>query len=93
MLHLLKIFMKEIQFHNISFDGLEHQMEGKFRPGHFDGVGTIVKRLFEIVQPNNAYFGEKDFQQLQIVKKLVEKQKLPVKIIGCSIFREKMAWQ
>ncbi|MES2746878.1 MAG: pantoate--beta-alanine ligase [Bacteroidota bacterium] len=71
-----------------SFDGLENQMEGKFRPGHFDGVGTVVKRLFEIVQPNNAYFGEKDFQQLQIVKKLVEKEKLPVNVIGCAIFRE-----
>lgn len=71
-----------------NFDGLEHQMEGKFRPGHFDGVGTIVKRLFEIVKPTNAYFGEKDFQQLQIVKKLVEKEKIPVTIIGCPIFRE-----
>lgn len=71
-----------------NFDGLENQMEGKFRPGHFDGVGTVVKRLFEIVQPNNAYFGEKDFQQLQIVKKLVEKEKIAVTIIGCPIFRE-----
>ncbi|WP_396143578.1 pantoate--beta-alanine ligase [Flavobacterium sp.] len=71
-----------------NFDGLENQMEGKFRPGHFDGVGTVVKRLFEIVNPTNAYFGEKDFQQLQIVKKLVEKEKLSVTIIGCPIFRE-----
>lgn len=71
------------------FDGLENQMEGKFRPGHFDGVGTIVKRLFEIVKPDKAYFGEKDFQQLQIIRKLVEKEKLDVEIIGCPIFREK----
>nr|WP_314840054.1 pantoate--beta-alanine ligase [uncultured Flavobacterium sp.] len=70
------------------FDGLENQMEGKFRPGHFNGVGTIVKRLFEIVTPNNAYFGEKDFQQLQIVKKMVSKSKLPVNVIGCPIHRE-----
>lgn len=70
------------------YDGLENQMEGKHRPGHFNGVGTIVKILFEIVKPTNAYFGEKDFQQLQIVKKLVEKYKIPVKIIGCPIFRE-----
>lgn len=74
---------------HFDFDGLEHQMEGKFRAGHFDGVGTIVKRLFEIVIPNKAYFGEKDFQQLQIVRKLVEKIKSPVQIVGCPIFREK----
>jgi pantoate--beta-alanine ligase len=70
------------------FDGLENQMEGKFRPGHFDGVGTIVKRLFEIVNPTNAYFGEKDFQQLQIIKKMVAKTNLKVNIVGCPIFRE-----
>lgn len=70
------------------FDGLENQMEGKFRPGHFDGVGTIVKRLFEIVKPTNAYFGEKDFQQLQIIKKLVEKENFQITIVGCPIFRE-----
>ncbi|MGG7036674.1 MAG: pantoate--beta-alanine ligase [Flavobacterium sp.] len=73
---------------HFEFDGLENQMEGRFRPGHFDGVGTIVKRLFEIVKPTHAYFGEKDFQQLQIVKKLVEKHSIPVKIVGCPIFRE-----
>lgn len=73
---------------SFSFDGLEEKMEGKFRPGHFDGVGTIVKRLFEIVNPTNAYFGEKDFQQLQIVKKMTEKNNLKVNIIGCPIFRE-----
>ena len=73
---------------SFNYDGLENQMEGKHRPGHFDGVGTIVKRLFEIVQPNKAYFGEKDFQQLQIVKKLVSKHNIPVEVIGCQIHRE-----
>ena len=73
---------------SFDFDGLENQMEGKFRPGHFDGVGTIVKQLFEIVTSTKAYFGEKDFQQLQIVKKLVVKNQLPVTIIGCPIYRE-----
>jgi pantoate--beta-alanine ligase len=73
---------------SFDFDGLEKKMEGKFRPGHFDGVGTIVKRLFEIVNPTNAYFGEKDFQQLQIVKKMTEKSNLSINIIGCPIFRE-----
>ncbi len=74
---------------HFDFDGLEKQMEGEFRPGHYDGVGTVVKRLFEIIQPTNAYFGEKDFQQLQIVKKLVEKLKLNVNIVECPIYREK----
>ncbi|MDR0229009.1 MAG: pantoate--beta-alanine ligase [Flavobacteriaceae bacterium] len=69
------------------FDGLEHEMEGASRPGHFDGVGTIVKKLFELVMPNRAYFGEKDFQQLQIIKKMVEKEAIPVEIIGVQIFR------
>ncbi|RZJ53688.1 MAG: pantoate--beta-alanine ligase [Flavobacterium sp.] len=71
-----------------SFDGLEDQMEGRHRPGHFDGVGTIVKKLFETVMPNNAYFGEKDFQQLQVVKKMAQKNNLPVNVIGCPIHRE-----
>lgn len=84
-----EIYHENIVSEKFDFDGLEHQMEGKFRPGHFDGVGTIVKTLFEIVAPNNAYFGEKDFQQLQIVKKLVKKYKLPISVKGCAIFREK----
>ncbi len=71
------------------YDGLENQMEGKFRPGHFNGVGTIVKKLFEIVRPTNAYFGEKDFQQLQIIRKMVEKHSIKINIVCCLIFREK----
>ncbi len=82
------IYEKNVASQAFDFDGLENQMEGKFRPGHFNGVGTIVKRLFEIVQPTNAYFGEKDFQQLQIVKKMVAKNQLNVNVIGCPIFRE-----
>ncbi|WP_333599188.1 pantoate--beta-alanine ligase [Flavobacterium sp.] len=73
---------------HFDFDGLENQMEGKFRQGHFDGVGTIVKRLFEIVKPTHAYFGEKDFQQLQIIKKMVSKFEMPVNVVGCPIYRE-----
>lgn len=73
---------------NFEFDGLEHEMEGAFRPGHFNGVGTIVKRLLEIIKPEHAYFGQKDFQQLQIVKKLVELHNISTKIVGCPIFRE-----
>ncbi|WKS95837.1 pantoate--beta-alanine ligase [Riemerella columbina] len=70
------------------FDGLEQEMEGKMRPGHFDGVGTVVESLFSQVQPDRAYFGEKDYQQLEIIKKLVEKQNLPIQIYGVPIYRE-----
>lgn len=73
------------QYH---YDGLENKMEGKFRPGHFDGVGTIVNKLLRIVQPDKAYFGEKDYQQLLIIKKLVEIEQLDVEIVGCAIQRE-----
>ena len=83
-----EIYSEDIASEKFNFDGLEHQMEGAFRKGHFDGVGTIVKTLFEIIEPNKAYFGEKDFQQLLIVKKMVKKKNLPVKIKGCEIFRE-----
>ncbi len=71
------------------FEGLEFVMEGEHRKGHFDGVGTIVKRLFEIIKPHKAYFGEKDFQQLQIIKKLVQKHQIPIEIVPCEIYREK----
>lgn len=81
------IYGDKIESQSFTFDGLEHEMEGAFREGHFDGVGTIVKRLLEIVKPNYAYFGEKDFQQLQIIKKLVELNHIPVKIVGCKIHR------
>ncbi len=83
-----EIYAENISSEKFEFDGLEHQMEGKFRDGHFDGVGTIVKTLFEIIEPHNAYFGKKDFQQLQIIKKMVAKHHLPVNVIGCDIFRE-----
>lgn len=71
-----------------SYGGLEHQMEGRHRPGHFDGVGTIVSRLFRIVSPNRAYFGEKDFQQLQIVRELARRDFPQIQIVGCPVSRE-----
>ena len=84
-----EIYSKNVVSEKLDFDGLEHEMEGKFRDGHFDGVGTVVKTLFKIIEPNSAYFGQKDFQQLQIIKKMVQKNKLNVNVKGCQIFREK----
>ncbi len=83
------IYNENVISKKFDFDGLEHQMEGKYRENHFDGVGTIVKTLFEIIEPDTAYFGKKDFQQLQIIKKLINKLNLPVKIKGMPVFREK----
>ena len=83
-----EIYPKKVLSKSYSFDGIEHQMEGKFREGHFDGVATVIQAFFEILKPNNAYFGKKDYQQFQVVRKLAEKENLPVKVVGCEIFRE-----
>jgi pantoate--beta-alanine ligase len=63
-------------------------MEGANRPGHFNGVAIVVKKLFDITVPHKAYFGEKDFQQLAIIKKLVVMEKMDIEIIPCPIVRE-----
>lgn len=81
------IYPEKTESQPYDFDGLENEMEGKSRPGHFDGVGTVVEELFRQVHPDNAYFGEKDFQQLAIIKKMVEKKQLPVKIHGVPVYR------
>jgi pantoate--beta-alanine ligase len=86
------IYPEGLKSKNYDFGGLENEMEGKYRPGHFNGVGTVVEELFRQVKPNNAYFGEKDFQQLLIIKKLVEKLKLPIKIQNVPIYREENGW-
>lgn len=83
------LYPDELKSKSFDFDGLENEMEGRSRPGHFDGVGTVVEELLRQVKPDNAYFGEKDYQQLAIIKKLVDQLKLPVKIHGVSIYREK----
>jgi pantoate--beta-alanine ligase len=84
----IELYGNNIVSKKYNFGGIEREMEGKHRQGHFDGVGTVVSLLFKVVQPNKAYFGEKDFQQLQIVKKMTALEKLPVEIVGCPIIRE-----
>lgn len=68
--------------------GLDNVMEGKFRPGHFNGVAQVVSKLFEMVTPDRAYFGRKDFQQLAVIKHLTKHYQWPVQIVGCPIVRE-----
>lgn len=84
----IDIYPEGLKSKHYDFDGLDNEMEGKYRPGHFHGVGTVVEELLRQVQPHNAYFGEKDYQQLAIIKKMVEKTKLPVKILGVPTLRE-----
>lgn len=71
-----------------SFNGLDRRWEGEDRTGHFQGVGTVVEKLFEMVRPNQAYFGEKDFQQLAIIRDLVRQKAFGISIVGCPIVRE-----
>ena len=72
-----------------NFGELDKVMEGKFRPGHFNGVAVVVKLLFDIIPAHNAYFGDKDFQQLAIVKDMVRQEQLDIIINPCPIIREK----
>ncbi len=72
-----------------NFGHLDKVLEGKYRPGHFNGVAVVVKKLFDIVMPDRAYFGMKDFQQLRIIQTMVEALELPVEIVPCPTIREK----
>jgi len=76
-------------FINIDLGYLDTVMEGAYRPGHFKGVIMVVDLLFKLVKPHKAYFGEKDFQQFLVIKKLKETQNYSIQIVSCPIFREK----
>lgn len=71
-----------------NFGSIETVMEGKYRPGHFNGVAQIVSKLFYAVEPTRSYFGEKDFQQVAIIRDMVKQLNIPVEIIACPIIRE-----
>lgn len=73
---------------DIPLNGLDQPMEGRYRPGHFNGVVTVVKRLFDLVQPDAAFFGEKDFQQVRVIQQMTAHFQLPIRIVPCPIVRE-----
>jgi pantoate--beta-alanine ligase len=72
----------------IDFGSLETFMEGKFRPGHFNGVGIVVSKLFNIVKPNNAYFGQKDIQQVAVIQRLIKDLSFDINLVVCDTVRE-----
>ena len=83
---LYKVNEKCIEYR---FNGIELYLEGKYRPGHFNGVATVVEKLLNIVNPQMVFFGEKDLQQLMIIKELVKQNNISTRVIGCPIIREK----
>jgi len=82
------VYSSEYVPSDLSLGDLETVMEGKHRPGHFDGVVNVVKRLFDITQPDKAYFGLKDFQQVSVIKFMVNALSLPIEVIACPTLRE-----
>ena len=84
-----EMYEKGLNYNQYNFNGIDSKLEGKYRKGHFNGVATIVSKLFELFKPNQAFFGEKDFQQTQIVKRLIDLEKHKTKLIICPTIREK----
>lgn len=82
-----EVYPPDFKMTDYDLDGLDKYMEGAYRKGHFGGMVNVVKRLFMIGKPTKSYFGEKDFQQLQIIRKLVEIEAFDIEIIGCPIVR------
>lgn len=84
-----QIYSGDVKSDYFDLEGLDKFMEGKCRGNHFQGVATVVNKLFSMVNPNNVYFGEKDFQQLRIIENLVNQRKLKIRVIRCKTFRAK----
>ncbi len=82
-----EIYPEKLVSPRVDLEGLDQVMEGKFRPGHFKGVVQVVYRLFELVEPQKAYFGLKDFQQVAVIKKMVDQLNLPIQIVPCETSR------
>lgn len=82
-----EIYPENLVSPRVDLEGLDQVMEGKFRPGHFQGVVQVVSRLFELVEPQKAFFGLKDFQQVAVIKKMVAQLHLPIQIIPCETSR------
>ena len=82
------LYKKNESSKQYDFGSFTNIMEGKHRPGHFDGVATIIEKLFKIFNPDNAYFGEKDFQQLLLIKTLTEQLDIKTNVVGCETIRE-----
>jgi pantoate--beta-alanine ligase len=80
---------KDIINDKYNFGHLDKVLEGTHRPGHFNGVAVVVRKLFEIIQPDRAYFGMKDYQQLKVIEALVKYHEIPVEIVACPTLREK----
>ena len=83
-----EVYGEKVVLKEFDFGGIEKELEGEFRPGHFEGMANVVYNLFKIVMPDKAFFGLKDYQQFLIVKKMVEITKLNINIVGCEIIRE-----
>lgn len=82
-----EIYPENDQFEPLDLEGIDTVLEGRFRPGHFQGVVHVVRNLFQIVQPDKAFFGLKDFQQVAVIKLMVKKLNIPVEIVACPTLR------
>ena len=82
-----EIYLHGVKPQQFNFNGLDEYMEGKYRQNHFQGVATVVSKLLSIVEPDNIYFGEKDFQQLRIIENLVFEKKINTKVVRCETLR------